>query len=104
MLRLLSDFNMLTISSPITRPGLCRQTPFFWQDEYGAFTLDRKRLPDFVGYVERQKEHHAQNRLIPILERTVEQPLKTIAESPSLYWIEDPEWRRELEQLEAEAV
>jgi len=76
--------------------------PFFWQDEYGAFTFDRKCLPDFVSYVERQKEHHAQKTVIPILERTTEPPLKTIRETASLYWIEDQAWRRELEQLEAE--
>jgi REP element-mobilizing transposase RayT len=43
--------------------------PFFWQAEYGAFTFDRKRLPNFVSYVQRQKEHHAQQTTIPILER-----------------------------------
>jgi putative transposase len=79
-------------------------TPFFWQDEYGAFTFDRKRLPNFVSYVERQKEHHAQPYLIPVLERTNEQPEKTIREHNALYWIEDPEWRRELEQLETKEI
>ena len=43
-------------------------TPFFWQDEYGAFTFDRKRLPNFISYVEQQREHHAKKTLIPILE------------------------------------
>lgn len=42
---------------------------FYWQEEYGVFSFDKKRLPNFVEYVERQKEHHAQQNLIPILER-----------------------------------
>ena len=44
--------------------------PFFWQDEYGVLSFDRKRLPRFVGYVENQKSHHAKASLIPALERT----------------------------------
>jgi REP-associated tyrosine transposase len=43
---------------------------FFWQDEYGAFSLDRKRLPSHIAYVELQKERHAQGTVIPALERT----------------------------------
>jgi putative transposase len=31
---------------------------FFWQAEYGVFTFDGKRLPNYIAYVERQKEHH----------------------------------------------
>ena len=42
---------------------------FAWQSEYGAFSLDRKRLPALISYVEQQKEHHAQARTIAILER-----------------------------------
>lgn len=44
--------------------------PFFWQEEYGAFSFDAKRLPNYVAYVNRQKEHHAQGTIIPVLERT----------------------------------
>jgi REP element-mobilizing transposase RayT len=50
-----------------SQPG---NQPFFWQDEYGAFSFDAKRLPNYVAYVNRQKEHHAQGTIIPILERT----------------------------------
>jgi REP-associated tyrosine transposase len=46
-----------------------RQAPFFWQEEYGVFSFDRKRLPKYVAYVEGQKQHHRQGRLIPMLER-----------------------------------
>ncbi len=34
-------------------------TPFFWQEEYGIFSFDGKRLPNYIAYVECQKEHHA---------------------------------------------
>ncbi|MEA3336902.1 MAG: IS200/IS605 family transposase [Chloroflexota bacterium] len=31
----------------------------YWQAEYGAFSFDAKRLPNYIAYVDRQKEHHA---------------------------------------------
>src|SRR5574341_51902 len=43
--------------------------PFYWQEEYGVLSFDRKRLSTIVDYVERQKEHHASAALIPVLER-----------------------------------
>ena len=43
---------------------------FSWQDEYSVFSLDRKRLPHHIAYVERQKEHHTKGTTIPALERT----------------------------------
>ena len=43
---------------------------FSWQNEYGVFSLDRKRSQDHVEYVERQKEHHTARSVIPALERT----------------------------------
>lgn len=45
---------------------------FAWQEEYAVFSVDKKRLPHHVTYVERQKEHHAQGTTIPLLERTRE--------------------------------
>ena len=50
--------------------------PFAWQDEYGVFSFDKKRLPHYVGYVERQKEHHALGTTIPVLERLHESQRK----------------------------
>jgi REP element-mobilizing transposase RayT len=44
--------------------------PFFWQDEYAVFSLDAKRLPHHVAYVDNQKLHHARATTIPALERT----------------------------------
>lgn len=73
------------------------KTPLFWQEEYSVFSFDRKRLPNFVAYVERQKDHHAQNTTIPVLERT-DDSASMLAEEPStVYAIEDDSWRRELE-------
>ena len=31
---------------------------FYWQSEYAAFSFDRKRLPNYIAHVSRQKEHH----------------------------------------------
>jgi REP element-mobilizing transposase RayT len=46
------------------------QDTFYWQAEYGAFSFDKRRLPQHVAYVEAQKEHHAQRTTIAALERT----------------------------------
>ncbi len=46
--------------------------PFFWQEEYAVLSFDKKRLPRYVAYVRNQKDHHAKNSIIPILERTEE--------------------------------
>ena len=46
-----------------------------WELEYGVLTFDGRRLANVVGYVERQKEHHAAQTLIPVLERTDDQPV-----------------------------
>jgi putative transposase len=45
---------------------------FSWQDEYAVFSLDAKRLPHHVAYVQNQKAHHGGNSVIPALERTGE--------------------------------
>lgn len=42
---------------------------FAWQDKYGVFSFDEKRLPDVIRYVERQKEHHAEGTIVKALER-----------------------------------
>lgn len=74
-------------------------SPFFWQDGYGAFSFDAKRLPNYIAYVERQKEHHAHNTIIPILERTDDTTVKLIRETPPIYQLAEEAWRRELEAL-----
>ncbi len=45
-----------------------QRTTLYWQSEYAAFSFDERRLPNYVAYVEKQREHHATKRLIPILE------------------------------------
>lgn len=74
----------------------------FWQDEYAAFTFDAKRLPNYIAYVQRQKEHHNQNTTIPLLERTAGQPLSLfrLGEEPTGYWAEEEVWRRELLEID----
>lgn len=74
---------------------------FFWQEEYGAFSFDSKRLPNYIAYVERQKEHHAQGTTIPILERTSGEGVVRIGESTGLYVVNETAWRAELESMAA---
>ena len=76
----------------------------YWQEEYGAFTFDGKRLPNVIDYVERQKEHHAARTLIAVLERTDDQPIGIgRVREPSVVYTADSQdavWWREMRELE----
>ncbi len=51
-----------------------RVTPelfFKWQGAYGAFTVSKDGVPTVKAYVDRQKEHHAQNDLWAEWEQTI---------------------------------
>jgi REP element-mobilizing transposase RayT len=75
-------------------------TLLYWQTEYGAFSFDGKRLPNYIRYVERQKEHHAQGSIIPVLERTDEGGVVRLVHDPlAAYSPNENEWQRELEAL-----
>jgi putative transposase len=76
------------------------EVAFFWQEEYGVFSFDGKRLPNYIAYVERQKEHHAHDTVIPILERTDDLAVRFAHEAAVPYAVEDEFWRCELETLE----
>ena len=58
-------------SARFNKSGLLDR-PLYWQEEYGILSVDAKRLPRYVAYVENQKAHHARADLIPVLERTGE--------------------------------
>jgi putative transposase len=57
------------VSSMKYNPMRGIKKPFYWQEKYGAFSFYTKRLPNYVRYVEHQKEHHASKTTVPILER-----------------------------------
>lgn len=76
--------------------------PFYWQEEYGAFSFDGKRLPNVIAYVENQKQHHAQNSTIPILERTEGEEMRLVKEPTVGYLVEDKNWRLEMMTLSKE--
>jgi putative transposase len=65
---------------------------FYWQAEYAAFSFDRKRLPNYVAYVSRQKAHHQDQTLIPILERIGDQDEVNVKEASETYEVEDRVW------------
>ena len=67
---------------------------FQWQTEYAAFSFDRKRLPNYISYVRRQKEHHQTDTTIPILERT--EPILAVKEDELIYATESADWRENL--------
>ena len=72
-------------------------TPLFWQEEYGIFSFDGKRLPNYIAYVERQKEHHGRGTTIPVLECTDDSTVRLVHELTTTYAFEEDVWRRELE-------
>lgn len=74
---------------------------FAWQEDYGAFSFDRKRLPYIIAYVEKQKEHHARKTTIPILERmTGEWQRTALHETPAAYLPDYDTWLAEMSSLE----
>ncbi len=48
------------------------ETHFSWQNSYGVLTFREGYLETVVNYIERQKEHHAQNTVNAYLERIEE--------------------------------
>ena len=76
---------------------------FRWQQEYGAFSFDRKRLPYVIAYLENQKRHHADETTIRVLERTGGDRGSEIREPSTPYDLDDTDWRRELEELDDDA-
>jgi hypothetical protein len=80
-----------------------KEKPFFWQSEYAAFSFDRKRLPNYVSYVENQKIHHADRTTIPILERVEGGGVQMVRESAAFYVVDQIEWARELRELDGDS-
>ncbi len=56
-------------SSNYIRTELLPNAGFFWQDNYGAFSVSPADRDRIITYVKNQKTHHAQNTLDPDLER-----------------------------------
>ena len=42
---------------------------FAWQGSYGVFSVGRREVPEIIGYIKKQKQHHAQGTLVPCWER-----------------------------------
>ena len=71
-------------------------TILYWQDEYGAFSFDGKRLPNIVDYIERQKDHHAHDRIIPVLERTADGSVLLVRDQGPIYHLNNSAWWNEM--------
>jgi putative transposase len=74
---------------------------FAWQESYGAFSVDGKRLPHIIEYVQNQKQHHASHYLIPILERTDKSPVQLLRESATGYLTGKDTWWQEMLTLDS---
>jgi putative transposase len=88
-------------SARFNQSGISR-TRFAWQDEYGVFSFDARRLPNVINYVERQKEHHTNGTIIPILERMTSESVgpRLIREDNSLYTVDSNAWRNDMLALD----
>ena len=67
----------------------------YWQDEYAVFSFDYKRLPNYIQYVERQKEHHSQNTEIFALERTTGEGVGALKDQNVAYTVLQNSWMDE---------
>ena len=50
-----------------------REQLFHWQSSYGVLTFGQKQTEYVLNYIDRQKQHHAENHLQARLERTDQQ-------------------------------
>lgn len=86
-------------STKFNKSGLS-DTPFFWQEEYGVFSFDGKRLPNYIAYVENQKKHHLENNLLQILERSDDGMVQMVRESQSKYVTSANDWWSEMQAMD----
>jgi REP element-mobilizing transposase RayT len=80
------------VASAKYNQGNFSEERFEWQKDYGVFSFDGKRLPYVVAYVNRQKEHHAQKTIIPVLERTATGDVKILRERSATYLTDYQDW------------
>ena len=71
------------------------QAPIYWQSEYGVFSFDRKRLPNYIQYVEQQKEHHSGDRTIAVLEKLEGIGVQMIKDDRGVYEVGYDSWVNE---------
>ena len=83
-------------STQLNKSGLIEPV-FRWQEEYGVFSFDRKRLPNFIAYVDQQKQHHADATMLKVLELMTERRL--VNEPSSTYAVADDAWWTEMQAL-----
>ena len=61
------------VSSHFAGETLGLKGSFKWQGTYGAFSVSRWDVDRVIGYVERQKQHHADESLVPDWEEAAEE-------------------------------
>ena len=64
---------MKGVSSRFVNEVLKPNDLFRWQGRYGAFTVSPWEVEEVKQYILRQKEHHNENTLLPILEEIPEE-------------------------------
>ena len=84
------------VASTKLNKGGVTASSFYWQEEYAVFSFDKKRLPNFIAYVDRQKEHHARKSVIPILEVADEPVSREMRDEAQPYTIDQDEWLHEM--------
>jgi REP element-mobilizing transposase RayT len=89
-------------SARLNQTGISSQN-FAWQAEYGVFSFDGKRLPNVRDYVQRQKEHHATNTVIPLLERMASEDVgpRMVRDEAIPYLRDQDEWMTTMQTRDA---
>ncbi|MEZ4680539.1 MAG: IS200/IS605 family transposase [Caldilineaceae bacterium] len=89
------------VSSNFANDQLFPNRRFKWEGGYGAFSVSRWDVEKIMGYVRKQKSHHAQNELWPDFEASIEEVNTPDAPVlPAAWQAVSEEWQQEIRQLE----
>jgi REP element-mobilizing transposase RayT len=61
-------------SSYHANPGHGGRAKLRWQGGYGVFSVSRRGIKILTRYIDNQERHHARGTIIPLLERTSDDP------------------------------
>lgn len=67
----IAELMMITKSETskwIKEQGFCN-TPFAWQEGYGAFSYGKSQVPNVIQYIQNQKEHHKKETFLQEYQR-----------------------------------
>ncbi len=89
------------VSSNFANDQLFPHRRFKWEGGYGAFSVSRWDVEKIMGYIRKQKTHHAQNELWPEYEESIEEVATAdVSLLPPAWRAVSDEWQQEVRQVE----